>query len=51
MHDAFPWHGPTCPQCGRELDVEPVATGAGVRVGYACERHGLVSIADPFDDA
>ena len=46
---AVPWQGPTCPQCGTELDVEPIVTSDDLRVGYSCEVHGLVSIADPFD--
>ena len=49
--DALPWHGPACPQCGRELDVEPITTGTGIRAGYTCHIHGLVSIVDPFDTA
>jgi len=47
--DSPPWHGPGCPQCGAELDVEPIADGLIVRVGYGCAVHGLVSVADPFE--
>lgn len=49
--DAVPWHGPNCPQCGTELDVEPIAIDQTIRVGYICSTHGLVSIADPLDNA
>ena len=50
-NDALPWHGPTCPHCGGELDVEPISTDTGIRVAYNCTVHGLVSLADPFDEA
>ena len=45
----LPWHGPSCPECGVELDVEPVGIDRGIRVGYTCEVHGFVSMLDPFD--
>jgi hypothetical protein len=45
----FPWSAPTCHDCGLELDIEPIASGHGLRVSYSCPRHGLVSLADPFD--
>ena len=48
-NDTLPWYGPTCPQCGAELNVEPILTSTEMRIGYSCIVHGLVSIADPFD--
>lgn len=46
--DSIPWAGPRCPECQRELDVEPVSSGDGLGVAYTCKVHGLVAMADPF---
>jgi hypothetical protein len=48
--DTLPWSAPPCPLCGSELDIEPVGTGAGIRIGYACEVHGIVIVTNPLDD-
>lgn len=46
--DCIAWNGPSCPDCGGELDVEPIAAGGVLRVAYTCPTHGLVQLADPF---
>jgi hypothetical protein len=45
----FPWPVPVCPVCGSELDAVPISSGHGLRVSFICERHGPVSLPDPFD--
>lgn len=50
MSDDFPWQGPPCPDCGRELNSESVQAGESIRVAYSCPEHGLISIIDPFDE-
>lgn len=46
--DGISWDGPPCPECGGELDVEPIVGGGEVRVAYTCPVHGVVGVADPF---
>ena len=46
--DALLWHGPACPQCGTELNVEPIAADHTIRIAYTCNTHGVISTADPF---
>lgn len=42
--DSLPWHGPDCPQCGRELDVETLASSTGLTVVYMCRKHGVMAL-------
>jgi hypothetical protein len=44
--------GARCPDCGRELEVEPIAAevvegSAHVAIVYLCPVHGPVSLIDP----
>lgn len=48
--DGIPWQGAPCPDCGRELDTEPVASSQSLRVAYTCSVHGLIYIEDRFPD-
>ncbi len=46
------WSGARCPDCGRELDVEPIAAeavegSAHLAIVYICAVHGPVSLTDP----
>jgi hypothetical protein len=46
------WSGARCPDCGRELDVEPIAAeavegSAHLAIVYICPVHGPVSLTDP----
>lgn len=38
----------TCPQCGQLLHDEPIVIDHALRIGLACNQHGVASIAEPF---
>lgn len=38
----------TCPQCGQLLHDEPIVINHALRIGLACNQHGVASIAEPF---
>ena len=38
----------TCSQCGQLLHDEPVIVDHALRVGLACNQHGIASIAEPL---
>ncbi|MDP5226892.1 MULTISPECIES: hypothetical protein [Arthrobacter] len=42
----------TCAECGGDCEPDPAvcADGFGVRIAWICPRHGLQTIADPFED-
>lgn len=50
--DSLPWRGPPCPECGRELDAETIASSTGLAVVYTCPDHGVMAAeTDLFGDA
>lgn len=36
----------TCPQCGQLLHDEPIVIDHALRIGLACNQHGVASIAE-----
>ncbi|WP_160317596.1 hypothetical protein [Arthrobacter sp. RIT-PI-e] len=38
----------SCPHCGQLLHDEPVVIDHALRIGLACNQHGIASIAEPF---
>ena len=52
MENQSAWSGARCPECGRELDVEPIAAeavegSAHLTIVHICAVHGPVSLTDP----
>jgi hypothetical protein len=37
-----------CPSCNEMLDLEPFADRGRLTIAYTCQRHGVVSLHDPF---
>ncbi|MFC0678054.1 hypothetical protein ACFFGH_09385 [Lysobacter korlensis] len=52
MDNEQAWSGARCAECGRELEVEPIAAeavegSAHLTMVYICPVHGPVSLTDP----
>lgn len=50
-NDGITWEGPPCPECGHELDPEPISTRQQMKIAYTCPTHGIVSVGDIFPEA